>query len=88
LRGDQVPLLAQIVGIVDVYDALTSERPYRPPLTPDAALRHLLVEVEQERFSRTLVTAFMDTVDKTQDAITHPGYASRGAGRDGAYRLK
>jgi hypothetical protein len=30
----------------------------------------------------------MDTVDKTQDAITHPGYASRGAGRDGAYRLK
>ena len=28
LRGDDVPLLAQIVGIVDVYDALTSPRPY------------------------------------------------------------
>ena len=33
LRGDEVPLLAQIVGIVDVYDALTSKRPYRPALT-------------------------------------------------------
>ena len=33
LRGDEVPLLAQIVGIVDVFDALTSERPYRVALS-------------------------------------------------------
>src|SRR5690242_12490234 len=32
LRYSQVPLLAQIVGIVDVFDALTTERPYRKPL--------------------------------------------------------
>ena len=88
LRADQVPLLAQIVGIVDVYDALTSQRPYRPPLTPDAAVRHLLIEVEQERFSKTLVTAFLDTVDKAQDVITHPWCAFRGAGRGEGYRPK
>ncbi len=33
LRGDQVPLAAQIVGIADVYDALTTDRPYRPGLS-------------------------------------------------------
>jgi putative two-component system response regulator len=29
LRNSEVPLLAQIVGIADVFDALTTERPYR-----------------------------------------------------------
>ncbi len=33
LRGDAIPLPAQIVGIVDVYDALTTDRPYRLGLT-------------------------------------------------------
>ncbi|HEY5619109.1 MAG TPA: HD domain-containing phosphohydrolase [Vicinamibacterales bacterium] len=67
LRGDEIPLLAQIVGIIDVYDALTSERPYRSALPDEAAVRHLLLEVQQRRFSRTLVTAFLDTVDVPQD---------------------
>src|SRR6185437_11370429 len=42
LRGDDVPLLAQIVGICDVFDALTSNRPYRPALTSEEGARHLL----------------------------------------------
>ncbi len=33
LRGEQLPLAAQIVGIADVYDALTTDRPYRPGLS-------------------------------------------------------
>jgi putative two-component system response regulator len=38
LRGDAIPFLAQIIGIVDVFDALTTVRPYRRALTPrDAA---------------------------------------------------
>jgi PAS domain S-box-containing protein/putative nucleotidyltransferase with HDIG domain len=31
LAGEEIPLAARIFAIVDVYDALTSERPYRPP---------------------------------------------------------
>ncbi len=54
LRGDEVPLLAQIVGIIDVYDALTSARPYRPALTSGTAIRHLMLQVEQRKFSRGL----------------------------------
>ena len=37
-----MPRLAQIVGIVDVFDALTRPRPYRGALSPDEAVRHLL----------------------------------------------
>ena len=35
LRGDEIPLAAQIIGIVDVYDALTTTRSYRPAMTHD-----------------------------------------------------
>lgn len=37
LTGDEIPLGAQIVGVCDVYDVLTSDRAYRPALTPDVA---------------------------------------------------
>ena len=65
LRGDEVPLLAQIVGIVDVYDALTSNRPYRKALTGDEAARHLLDEVYQGKFFKQHVEAFLDTQEIT-----------------------
>jgi putative nucleotidyltransferase with HDIG domain len=41
LHGDQVPVSAQIVGIVDVYDAMTSTRAYRRALAPAEALAEL-----------------------------------------------
>ncbi len=37
LRAEQIPLAARILRVVDIYDALTSPRPYRPPLGPRAA---------------------------------------------------
>ena len=62
LRGDQVPLLAQIVGIVDVYDALTSKRPYREALSHDEAARFVLEETHSGRFNPIYVEAFLETV--------------------------
>jgi putative two-component system response regulator len=47
LRGDQIPLLARIVQTADIYDALTSARPYKPALRPDEALR--ILEEETDR---------------------------------------
>jgi putative nucleotidyltransferase with HDIG domain len=41
LRGDEIPLPAMIIGIVDVYDALTTTRSYRPALTREAALAEM-----------------------------------------------
>lgn len=45
LKGEDVPLLAQIVGVVDVYDALTSIRPYKPAWSPLRAYEALREEV-------------------------------------------
>jgi putative nucleotidyltransferase with HDIG domain len=41
LRGDEVPLTAQIIGIVDVYDALTTTRSYRAAMTPVEAVAEI-----------------------------------------------
>ena len=44
LSGDAIPLGARIVSVADVFDALTSERPYRAALPCRAALEHLASE--------------------------------------------
>jgi putative nucleotidyltransferase with HDIG domain len=41
LRGDEIPLSAQIVGIVDVYDALTTTRSYRAAMPHEAAIAEM-----------------------------------------------
>lgn len=71
LRGDEVPLLAQVVGIVDVFDALTSQRPYRGALAPEEAARHLLREAERGRFARCYVEAFLDTISLSLVSTVH-----------------
>ena len=65
LRGDQVPLLAQVVGIVDVFDALTSERPYRPALSRERAITFLEDDVRAGRFNPAHVEAFLDRLAPT-----------------------
>jgi putative two-component system response regulator len=62
LRGDAIPHLAQIVGVVDIFDAMTSARPYRNALRPEDAVRHLLAEVEKGRLAGRYVEAFLDTI--------------------------
>jgi HD-GYP domain-containing protein (c-di-GMP phosphodiesterase class II) len=44
LAGGAIPLGARIVAVADVFDALTSDRPYRSALPRDAALAHLTAE--------------------------------------------
>jgi HD-GYP domain-containing protein (c-di-GMP phosphodiesterase class II) len=63
LRGEEIPVAAQIVGIVDVYDALTTARSYRPALSVDDALaeiarcRHWWSESVYGAFVESLVSA-------------------------------
>jgi putative nucleotidyltransferase with HDIG domain len=61
LRGDEIPIAAQIVGIVDVYDALTTARPYRPALSRPAAL----AEIAKCRawWSGAVYAAFVQSLD-------------------------
>jgi len=62
LRGDDVPLLAQIIGVVDVYDALTSQRPYRTATSGSEAAQYLVTAAGEGKFDVRLVEAFLDTL--------------------------
>ena len=44
MKGDVIPLAARIFTIVDVWDALRSDRPYRPAWPAGKALEHILNE--------------------------------------------
>jgi putative two-component system response regulator len=61
LVGDAIPLLAQIIGIVDVYDALTTDRSYHRAVPAEAALAELDRGVKRQYFRADLVEAFAET---------------------------
>jgi CHASE2 domain-containing sensor protein len=58
LGGEDIPLPARICAICDVYDALTSERPYKRRWTHDEALEHI-ARKRGAHFDPALVDAFM-----------------------------
>jgi putative nucleotidyltransferase with HDIG domain len=64
LRGEEVPLSAQIVGIADVYDALTTARSYRPAFTRAAALAE--IERGRGRWSEVVYGAFLTSLGRPQ----------------------
>jgi putative two-component system response regulator len=59
LKGDAIPLLAQIMGIVDVYDAITTTRPYKAAATPERAYVELTEEVTRGWRRKDLVDTFI-----------------------------
>jgi putative two-component system response regulator len=60
LRGAQIPLAARIVALADVYDALTSERPYKPAFDHTVA-RKLILAQAGAHFDPDVVEAFLAT---------------------------
>jgi putative two-component system response regulator len=58
LRGEQIPLVARILQIADIYDALTTVRPYKPAFTPEEALGMLDDEVARGWRDAELVGIF------------------------------
>lgn len=68
LRGDQVPALAQIIGIVDVFEALTTPSPYQGVKSAQEACHILERHVRCGWRDRDLVTAFVSVVDRMHPA--------------------
>ena len=62
VKGQDIPLLGRIVAVADVYDALTSERPYKKAWEPERALAHLS-EGAGRHFDPQCVAAFLERVD-------------------------
>jgi len=70
LAGDQIPLLAQIISVVDTYDAVTHSRPYQRTHSPDDAIQLLRTEVEQGLRERAIVEAFARIVGSGERAAS------------------
>ena len=62
LRGDKIPLLARIVSVVDVYDALGSERPYKKPL-PEEVCQKIIREGRGSHFDPEIVDLFFENLE-------------------------
>jgi putative two-component system response regulator len=59
LRGEAIPRLAQIMAIVDVFDALTTARPYKPALPAERAFEELMREADRGWHNRELVATLV-----------------------------
>jgi putative two-component system response regulator len=60
LRGEQIPLLARIVQLADIYDALTTERTYKAALSPTAAIDVIRAETKRGWRDPYLTERFVD----------------------------
>lgn len=67
LRGDNIPDAARIFSIVDVYDALTSERPYKSAWSPERALQEIRAGAGAH-FDPQYVEAFLYLMAEQDDA--------------------
>ena len=79
LRGQQIPLTVRILQIVDVYDALSTQRPYKPALSADAALNVMKNEVKKGWWDPEVLAAFEDLI-KADEANAQPKFLAAAAG--------
>lgn len=63
LKGEEIPLVARIMSIVDVYDALTSKRPYKEPFSHEKSMA-IIASNSGRDFDPELVKEFVNIEDK------------------------
>lgn len=62
LQGEEIPLPARIFAVIDVYDALTSDRPYRKAWSKDQAIKHIELQAGIH-FDPQVVEVFLERVN-------------------------
>lgn len=63
LKGEEIPLAARMFAVVDVWDAVTSDRPYRPAWTKEQALTYI-IEHSGTHFDPEIVQVFLKVIKK------------------------
>ncbi len=76
LRGQQIPLTARILQIADIYDALTTVRPYKLAFTPEESLQMLEQETIKGWRDPELVAVFKQLVRKGLGSSQDPAFLS------------
>lgn len=75
LRGEETPLLARILQVADIYDALTTARPYKPALQDQDAFQIMYEEVRKGWRDPELIPLFRECLRKQElwDSLTEQG---------------
>ncbi len=86
LKGQEIPLGARILSVVDCYDALTSDRPYRPRMTRQQA-EQILLDRRGKMYDPWVVDGFLQILDRLEEIDAAEGRtASQEFGSSGAHR--
>ncbi len=71
LRGTEIPIGARILAVVDCFDALTSDRPYRPRLSDDEALA-ILIDRRGTMYDPLVVDTFLKVFPELSKQCSEP----------------
>jgi diguanylate cyclase (GGDEF)-like protein len=77
LQGNEIPIGARILSVVDCFDALTSERPYRRALSPEDAMKHLRSEIGRSydaRVVQCIEKRYQELESAVKSAVESPRY--------------
>jgi len=80
LKGDEIPIGARILSVVDCYDALTSDRPYRPALSDEDAMKIVLERrgnMYDPQVVDTFVSVYRDIAAEVMEPLPHQEALSR-----------
>lgn len=69
LKDEQITLDVRIATIADIYDAMTSSRPYRPSIHSDIVLNELWQEAENGKLDPFIVDIFSEMIQQEQEII-------------------
>ena len=72
LKGDEIPISAQVVSLADVYDALVSERVYKKAFSHEKAMEMILAG-ECGNFNPLLLECLVDIQDTLQEDLSSGG---------------
>lgn len=73
LRGDEIPQTARVLQVVDIYDALTSNRPYRAAMDPETAFAVMHAEVRDHRLDPDAFAGLRRMLAEKEAEVCDPG---------------
>jgi HD-GYP domain-containing protein (c-di-GMP phosphodiesterase class II) len=76
LAGEEIPVFARVIGVADTFDAMASDRPYRPKL-PYERVKAELLRVRGTQLDPVMVDAFLMSEDRILE-VSYPELYRKG----------
>ena len=71
LKGDEIPIAAQVVSVADVYDALTSVRVYKDAIPHEEAIK-MILDGKCGTFNPLLLDSLLEVQDQIAETLARP----------------